>query len=218
MRGTIRRSSSGAGYGLARLNAALPANHRSAKRFDLSLSETSSGWRLTENRAMLSRNEGSFQAHWLDGCRSISVAGSARVLKLGIDIGQTSVAKYMARRGGPPSQGWKTFLNNHADGIAAMDMFVVPTISFRLLYGLLIMGHGRRQILWFGVTSHPSAEWIANQLTEACGWEQAPRYLIRDRDRAYGEVFIRRLRSMGIRDRPTSPRSPWQNAYAERLI
>ena len=95
-----------------------------------------------------------------------------------------------------------------------MDMFVVPTISFRLLYGLLIMGHGRRHILWLGVTAHPTAEWIANQVTEVCGWEQAPRYLIRDRDRAYGEVVIRRLRSMGIRDRPTSPRSPWQNACA----
>jgi hypothetical protein len=76
---------------------------------------------------------------------------------------------------GPPSQGWKTFLRNHADGIVAMDLFVVPTISFRLLYGLLIMGHGRRQILWFGVTAHPTAEWIANQLTEACGWEQSSR-------------------------------------------
>jgi transposase InsO family protein len=140
------------------------------------------------------------------------------LLKLGIDIGQTSVAKYMAKRRGPPSQGWKTFLNNHADGIAAMDLFVVPTISFRLLYGLLIMGHGRRQILWFGVTSHPTAEWMANQLTEACGWEQAPRYLIRDRDGVFGELFVRRLRSMGIRDRPTSPRSPWQNGFAERLI
>src|SRR5467141_3260823 len=101
---------------------------------------------------------------------------------------------------------------------AAMDLFVVPTISFRFLYGLLIVGHDRRHILWFGVTSHPSAEWIANQLTEACGWEQVPRYLIRDRDGAYGEVFIRRLRSMGIRDRPTPPRSPWQNGFAERLI
>src|ERR1700687_1004662 len=87
-------------------------------------------------------------------------------LKIGIDIGQTSVAKYMAMRRDPPSQGWRTFLRNHADGIAAMDMFVVPTISFRLLYGLLIMGHGRRQILWFGVTTHPTAEWIANQVTE----------------------------------------------------
>jgi transposase InsO family protein len=140
------------------------------------------------------------------------------LLKLGIDVGQTSVAKYMARRRGPPSQGWKTFLRNHADGIAAMDLFVVPTISFRLLYGLLIMGQGRRQILWVGVTAHPTAEWIANQLTQACGWEQIPRYLIRDRDRAYGEIFVRRVRSIGIRDRPTSPRSPWQNAYAERLI
>jgi hypothetical protein len=94
--------------------------------------------------------------------------------KLGIEIGQTSVAKYMARRRGPPSRGWKTFLRNHAAGIVAMDLFVVPTISFRPLYGLLIMGHGRRQILWFGVTAHPTAEWIANQLTEACGWEQNP--------------------------------------------
>ena len=128
------------------------------------------------------------------------------------------MAKYIARRRGPPSQGWKTFLHNHADGIAAMDLFVVPTISFRLLYGLLIMGHGRRHILWFGVTAHPTAEWIANQITEACGWEQAPCYLIRDRDRACGEIFIRRLRSMGIRDRPRSPRSPWQNGYAERLL
>ena len=140
------------------------------------------------------------------------------LLKLGIDVGQTSVAKYMARRRGPPSQGWKTFLRNHADGIAAMDLFVVPTVSFRLLYCLLIIGQGRRQILWLGVTAHPTAEWIANQLTEAVGWEQAPRYLIRDRDAAYGEVFIRRIQSMGIRDRPTSPRSPWQNGYAERLI
>jgi hypothetical protein len=83
------------------------------------------------------------------------------LLKLGIEIGQTSVAKYMVRRRPPPSQGWRTFIRNHADGIAAMDMFVVPTISFRLLYGLLIM-HGRRHILWFGVTAHPTAEWIAN--------------------------------------------------------
>src|SRR6201998_3167539 len=158
--------------------------------------------------------------------REMSIAnplwGAPRIhgglVKLGADIGQTSVAKYMVRRRDPPSQGWRTFLRNHADGIAAMDMFVVPTISFHLLYGLLIVGHGRRQILWFGVTAHPTAEWIANQVTEACGWEQAPRYLIRDRDGAYGEVFIRRLRSIGILYRPTSPRSPWQNAYAERLI
>src|SRR5260221_1041087 len=158
--------------------------------------------------------------------REMSIAnplwGASRIhgelLKLGIDIGQTSVAKYMVRRRDPPSQGWRTFLRNHADGVAAMDMFVVPTISFRLLYGLLIMGHGRRHILWFGVTAHPTAEWIANQVTEACGWEQAPRYLILDRNGAYGESFIRRLASIGIRDRPTSPRSSSQTGYAQRLI
>jgi Integrase core domain len=99
-----------------------------------------------------------------------------------------------------------------------MDMFVVPTISFRLLYGLLILQHARRELLWLGVTAHPSAQWIAQQLTEAYGWKETPRYLIRDRDRAYGEVFIRRVGAMGIRDRPISARSPWQNGYAERLI
>jgi hypothetical protein len=126
------------------------------------------------------------------------------LLKLGIDVGQTTVAKYMAKRRRPPSQGWKTFLRNHAGGIASIDMFVVPTISFRLLYGLLVLRHSRRELLWLGVTAHPSAEWIARQLTEACGWSEPPRYIIRDRDGAYGEAFIRRLTAMGIRDRPIS--------------
>ena len=97
-------------------------------------------------------------------------------------------------------------------------LFVVPTISFRLLYGLLILRHDRRCILWLGVTAHPSAEWIAQQVTEACGWESAPHSLIRDWDRVYGEAFTRRIRAMGIRDRPTAPRSPWENGHAERLI
>ena len=138
--------------------------------------------------------------------------------KLGIDVGQTTVAKYVARGRRPPSQGWKTFLDNHANGIASMDLVVVPTISFRLLYGLLILQHNRRQILWLGVTAHPTAEWISRQLTEAYGWKVAPRYSIRDRDAVYGDVFIRRLRAMGIRDRPTAARSPWQNGYCERAI
>ena len=99
-----------------------------------------------------------------------------------------------------------------------MDLFVVPTLSFRLLYGLLILSHGRRQILWLGVTTHPTAEWMARQLIEACGWEGPPRYIVRDRDWVYGEVFTRRLRAMGIRDRPTAPRSSWQNGHTERLI
>jgi transposase InsO family protein len=140
------------------------------------------------------------------------------LLKLGIDVGQTTVAKYMAKKRWPPSQGWKTFLINHADAIASMDLFVVPTISFRLLYGLVILRHARRELLWLAVTAHPNAEWIAQQLTEAYGWEGAPRYLIRDRDCAYGEAFIRRVGAMGIRDQPISARSPWQNGYAERLI
>jgi hypothetical protein len=151
--------------------------------------------------------------------RDMSVAnplwGAPRIhgelLKLGIDVGQTTVAKYMARRRQPPSQGWKTFLRNHADGIASMDLFVVPTISFRLLYGFLILQHSRRQLLWLGVSAHPSADWIARQLTEAYGWQQTPRYFVRDRDCVYGDVVIQRLRAMGIRDRPISPRSPWQN-------
>jgi transposase InsO family protein len=158
--------------------------------------------------------------------REMSVAnplwGAPRIhgelLKLGIEVGQATVAKYMAKRRMPPSQGWKTFLRNHADGIASMDLFLVPTISFRLLYGFLILQHTRRELLWLGVTAHPSAEWIAHQLTEAYGWQQAPQYIIRDRDRAYGHAFLRRLRAMGIRDRPIAPRSPWQNGCAERLI
>jgi len=158
--------------------------------------------------------------------RDISLAnplwGAPRIhgelLKLGITIGQTTVAKYMGRNRRPPSQGWKTFLRNHADGIASLDLFVVPTISFQLLYGLLILKHGRREILCLAATAHPSAEWISRQLMEAYGWEEGPCYLVRDRDRVYGEVFIRRLRAMGIRDRPIAPRSPWQNGYCERLI
>jgi transposase InsO family protein len=158
--------------------------------------------------------------------REMSVAnplwGAPRIhgelLKLGIDVGQTTVAKYMARRRMPPSQGWRTFLRNHADGIASMDLFLVPTISFRLLYGFLILRHSRREILWLGVTAHPNAEWIVRQLTEAYGWQQAPRYIVRDRDCVYGDVFSRHLRAMGIRDRPIAPRSPWQNGCAERLI
>jgi len=114
--------------------------------------------------------------------------------------------------------GWRTFLRNHADGIASMDLFVVPTLSFRLLYGFLVLRHRHRRIMWLGVTANPTAEWIARQRTEACGWEATPDYVVRDRDCAYGEAYVRQLRAIGVRDRPTAPRSPWQNAYAERLV
>jgi transposase InsO family protein len=146
------------------------------------------------------------------------------LLKLGITIAQSSVAKYMERRCRPPSRGWKTFLRNHAPQIAAVDLFVVPTIGFKLLYALVILRLERRLLLLVNVTAHPTAEWVAQQITEAFPLDQAPRYLIRDRDRdrdrdgVYGAVVKRRLRARGIRDRPIAPRSPWQNGYVERLI
>lgn len=140
------------------------------------------------------------------------------LLKLGFEVAQSSVAKYMVKRRGRPSTGWRTFLRNHAPEIAAMDFFVVPTIGFDLLYAFVIIRLGRRELVWINVTTHPTAEWIARQLTEAFPWDESPRYLIRDRDRIYGTVVTRRLRAMGIRDKPTAPASPWQNGFVERLI
>ena len=131
---------------------------------------------------------------------------------------QSSVAKYMVKRRGPPSQGWRTFLHNHAPDIAAMDLFVVPTIGFDLLYAFVIVRLGRRDLVWINVTAYPTADWVARQLAEAFPWNEAPRYMIRDRDRIYGAVVTRRLRAMGIRDKPAAPASPWQNGVAERLV
>jgi len=140
------------------------------------------------------------------------------LLKLGIEVGETTVAKYMVKGTRPSPQTRKTFLRNHAAGIAAMDFLVVPTIGFRLLYALVILRHDRRQIASISVTDHPTAQWIARQISDAFPWDETPRYLIRDRDAIYGHAVRRRLQAMGIRDRPTAPRSPWQNAYAERLV
>src|ERR1035437_4055476 len=140
------------------------------------------------------------------------------LLKLGFEVAQSSVAKYMVRRHRSPSQGWRTFLRNHALDIAAMDLFVAPTIGFDLLYAFVIVRLDRRDLVWINVTTNPTAEWIARQLTEAFPWNNAPRYVIRDRDRIYGTVVTRRMRTIGIRDKPTAPASPWQNGFAERLI
>src|SRR6202045_43664 len=140
------------------------------------------------------------------------------LLKLGFEVAQSSVAKYVVKRRGPPSQGWRTFLHNHAPDIAAMDLLVVPTIGFDLLYAFVIVRLGRRELIWINVTAQPTAEWVARQITEAFPWNEAPRYMIRDRDRIYGAVVRRRLRAMGIRDKPIAPASPWQNGFAERLI
>src|ERR1700749_3832943 len=140
------------------------------------------------------------------------------LLKLGFEVAQSSVAKYIVKRRVPPSPGWRTFLRNHAPDIAAMDLFVVPTIGFDLLYALVIVRLDRRDLVWINVTTNPTAEWVARQITEAFPWDMAPGYMIRDRDRVYGTVVTRRLRAMGIRDKPIAPASPWQNGFAERLI
>jgi transposase InsO family protein len=148
--------------------------------------------------------------------------GASRIhgelLMLGFQVAQSTVSIYMTHGRRPPSQSWRTFLRNHADAIAAIDMCVVPTVTFERLFAFLVVGHARRQLLWFEVTRHPTAEWLARQITEAFPWVSAPEYLVRDNDGAYDQVFTSRLRAMGIRDRPISPGSPWQNGIAERLI
>jgi len=130
----------------------------------------------------------------------------------------STVAKYMDARGDPSGQSWSTFLRNHAPHIAAMDLFVIPSLGFNLLYVLVIIRLARRQLAWINVTPHPTAEWIAQQITEAFPWNEVPRYLIRDRDAIYGAVVTRRVRAMGIRDKPIAAGAPWQNCFAERLI
>ena len=140
------------------------------------------------------------------------------LLKLGIEVSQATVAKYMVRRRGTPSQNWRTFLRNQAEGIAAIDMFVVASVSFRLLYVMIILAHDRRRIIHTAVTEHPTAAWLSRQVTEAFPWDTAPRYLLRDRDASYGQHFRRRVAAMGITEVITAPRSPWQNACVERVI
>src|SRR5215472_17035134 len=140
------------------------------------------------------------------------------LLKLGFEVAQSSVAKYMVKRREPPSQGWRTFVRNHASEIAAMDFFVFPTIGFDLLYAFVIVRIDRRDLVWINVTKNLTAKWVARQITKAFPWDGAPGYMIRDRDRIYGGIVARRLRAMGIRDKPTAPGSPWQNGFAERLI
>jgi transposase InsO family protein len=157
--------------------------------------------------------------------RSISDAnplwGAPRIhgelLKLGIDVSQATVAKYMVRRRRPPSQTWRTFLSNHVTQIMAADFFVVPTVLYRLLFVLVILSHDRRRIAHVAVTAHPTAAWTAQQLREAFPEDTAPRFLIHDRDTAFAELR-RTLSGMGIQDVVTACQSPWQNAYVERLI
>src|SRR5439155_22808122 len=177
--------------------------------------EISLSWRPTEDRRGPARVDPADE-------RGKSVVGAPRIhgelLKLGFEVAQSSVAKYMAKRCGPPSQGWRTFLRNHSPDIAVMDLFVVPTIGIDLLYGLVIVRLARRDLVWINVTPHPTAELLARQVTEAFRWTEAPRYLIRDRDQVYGAATTRRPRAMGIRHKPIAPGSPWQHAFPHRLI
>ena len=140
------------------------------------------------------------------------------LLKLGIKISQATVAKYMVRRPQSPSPTWRSFLGTETLGIAAIDMFIVPSATFRLLFVMLILAHYRRKIVRFDVTQRPTAGWLSRQVTEAFPWDSAPRVLLRDRDSSYGVEFSKRVDAMGITEVLIAPHSPWQNPYGERVI
>jgi len=155
-------------------------------------------------------------------CRENPTWGAPRIhgelLKLGINVGESSVSKYMVRSRKPPSQTWRTFLENHAKQLVSIDFFTVPTIRFQVLYVFLVLAHDRRRILHFNVTDHPTAEWTGQQLREAFPFEKVPRYLLRDRDAIFGEEFRRQVTDMGIHEVLSARRAPWQRAYVERVI
>src|SRR5260370_4755347 len=155
-------------------------------------------------------------------CRENPCWGAPRIhgelLKLGINIGESSVSKYMVRSRKPPSQTWRTFLENHAQQLVSIDFFTVPTIRFQVLYVFLVLAHDRRRVLHFNVTAHPTADWTGQQLREAFPFAQLPRYLLRDRDAIFGDDFREHVRDMGICEVLSAPRSPWQRAYIARVI
>jgi transposase InsO family protein len=140
------------------------------------------------------------------------------LLKLGYDVCEATVSNYMRRYRKPPSQSWRTFLADHREVIAAIDFFTVPSVTFDVLYVFVVIEHARRRVVHFNITAHPTAKWIAQQLTEAFPFESAPKYLIRDGDAKYGITVKRRISALGIKDTVTTPASPWENAYAERVI
>ena len=161
-----------------------------------------------------------------DLIRTMSLAnplwGAPRIhgelLKLGIEVSQATVGRYLPWRPKVPSPTWRSFLHNHLHDIAAVDMFVVVTARFQLLYALVVLGHGRRKVIHFDATPNPTQGWLARQITEAFPWDTAPRFLLRDRDASYGQTFRDRVQAMAIEEVITAPRSPWQNAYVERII
>ena len=155
-------------------------------------------------------------------CRENPGWGAPRIhgelLKLGVDVAESSVSKYMVRCRKPPSQTWRTFLDNHLTQLVSIDFFTVPTIRLHVLYVFLVLAHDRRRILHFNVTAHPTAEWTGQQLREAFPFDQLPRYLLRDRDAIFGLDFREQVRDLGIQEVLSTPRSPWQRAYVERVI
>ncbi len=155
-------------------------------------------------------------------CRANPTWGAPRIhgelLKLGIEIAETTVGQYLVRRCPPPSQSWRTFLRNHVSQLVSVDFFVVPTLTFRVLFVFIVLAHERRQIVHVNVTGHPTAEWTAQQLRNAFPWATAPRFLLRDRDGTYGSAVRTCLEAMAIEEVLTAPQSPWQNPYVERLI
>jgi len=161
-----------------------------------------------------------------DLIRKISQAnplwGAPRVhgelLKLGINLSQPTVAKYMVRHRKPPSQTWRTFLANHVKDLVSVDFFTVPTVTFRVVFVFIVLAHHRRRVIHFNVTQQPTAAWTAQQIVEAFPWDTAPCYFLRDRDGIYGDYFKRRVDGTGIDEVPIAARSPWQSPYVERLI
>jgi putative transposase len=148
--------------------------------------------------------------------------GSPRIhgelLKLGIKISERTVARLMPKKRNPPSQTWRTFLDNHVKDLVSIDFFVVPTATFRVLFVLLVLAHDRRRVIHFNVTDHPTGRWTGEQIIQAFPDGSEPRYLLRDRDGIYGEEFLDRIQAIGIKEIKTAPRSPWQNPFCERLI
>jgi putative transposase len=212
------------------------------------LSRLWSGWQATlafvQPRTVIAWQRRRFRDHWRrlsqsgtsgrpavpreirdlirDMSRANPLWGSPRIVgelrKLGIYVAKSTVEKYRVRLRKPPSPTWKVFLKNHVKDLVALDFFVVPTVSYQVLFVLVILAHERRRVVHFNVTAHPTAEWTARQVVEAFPWDETPRYLLRDRDRVYGAFFRRRIQNMGLEDVMTAPQSPWQNPYLERLI
>lgn len=223
-----------------------PALHQSDRAFWVFLSRFWSNWRsslhFVQPATVIRWHRQGFKYYWTWKCRhkgrpkidrelrqlirkisqSNPLWGAPRIhgelLKLGFSVSEATVSKYMIRHSCPPSQSWRTFLDNHTKESISLDFFVVPTATFRVLFVLLILSNDRRNILHFNVTTNPTAYWTARQLLESCGFEEAPKYLIRDRDAIYSKTFSHQANVLNIREVVTAPRSPWQNPYVERVI